>query len=82
MAERTIATVLKTVEASRSPGVRIPLPPPHIPLDHRTFRWITVGAPDQAVDIVQSPPHGGRSPEDGDALLTLVTKGSIQAAIY
>ena len=36
----------------------------------------------QAVDIVQSPPHGGRSPEDGDALLTLVTKGSIQAAIY
>ena len=28
MAERTNATVLKTVEASRSPGVRIPLLPP------------------------------------------------------
>ena len=46
------------------------------------FRWITVGAPGQAVDIVLSQPHGGRSPEDGDALLTLVTKGSIQAAIF
>jgi hypothetical protein len=28
MAERTMATVLKTVVASGSPGVRIPLPPP------------------------------------------------------
>ena len=28
MAERTIASVLKTVEALRSPGVRIPLSPP------------------------------------------------------
>jgi hypothetical protein len=28
MAERTMATVLKTVVAARSPGVRIPLPPP------------------------------------------------------
>ena len=27
MAERTIASVLKTVEALRSPGVRIPLSP-------------------------------------------------------
>lgn len=46
------------------------------------FRWVTVGAPDQAVDIVLSHPHGGRSEADGDALLTLVTKGSIQAAIF
>ena len=46
------------------------------------FRWVTVGAPGQAVEIVLSQPHGGRSPEDGDALLTLVTKGSIQAAIF
>jgi hypothetical protein len=38
MAERTIATVLKTVEASRSPGVRIPLPPLHIPLARRGDR--------------------------------------------
>ena len=28
MAERTIATVLKTVVGATSPGVRIPLPPP------------------------------------------------------
>lgn len=46
------------------------------------FRWITVGAPGQDVDIVLSQPHGGRSEADGDALLELVTKGSIQAAIF
>lgn len=46
------------------------------------FRWVTVGAPGQDVDIVLSQPHGGRSEADGDALLTLVTKGSIQAAIF
>ena len=27
-------------------------------------------------------PHGGRSQADGDTLLTLVTKGSLQAAIF
>jgi catechol 2,3-dioxygenase-like lactoylglutathione lyase family enzyme len=46
------------------------------------FRWITVGAPGQPVDIVLSQPHGGRSEADGDALLELVTKGSLQAAIF
>jgi predicted enzyme related to lactoylglutathione lyase len=46
------------------------------------FRWITVGAPGQDVNIVLSQPHGGRSQVEGDALLTLVTKGSIQAAIF
>lgn len=46
------------------------------------FRWVTVGAPGQEVDIVLSHPHGGRSEADGDALLALVTKGSIQAAIF
>lgn len=46
------------------------------------FRWITVGASGQPVDIVLSQPHGGRSEADGDALLALVTKGSIQAAIF
>jgi catechol 2,3-dioxygenase-like lactoylglutathione lyase family enzyme len=45
------------------------------------FRWVTIGAPGQGVDVVLSQPHGGRSREDGDALLELVTKGSIQAAI-
>jgi catechol 2,3-dioxygenase-like lactoylglutathione lyase family enzyme len=46
------------------------------------FRWVTVGAPGQDVDIVLSQPHAGRSQTEGDALLTLVTKGSIQAAIF
>lgn len=46
------------------------------------FRWVTVGAPGQGLDVVLSQPHGGRSQEDGDALLELVTKGSIQAAIF
>jgi catechol 2,3-dioxygenase-like lactoylglutathione lyase family enzyme len=46
------------------------------------FRWVTVGAPGQDLDVVLSQPHGGRSQDDGDALLELVTKGSIQAAIF
>jgi catechol 2,3-dioxygenase-like lactoylglutathione lyase family enzyme len=46
------------------------------------FRWVTVGAPGQDVDIVLSQPHGGRSPAEGDALLALVLQGSLQAAIF
>jgi predicted enzyme related to lactoylglutathione lyase len=46
------------------------------------FRWITVGAEGQDVDIVLSQPHGGRSEAEGDALLALVTQGSLQAAIF
>jgi predicted enzyme related to lactoylglutathione lyase len=46
------------------------------------FRWITVGAPGQDVAIVLSQPHGGRSPAEGDALLSLVTQGALQAAIF
>jgi catechol 2,3-dioxygenase-like lactoylglutathione lyase family enzyme len=46
------------------------------------FRWITVGAPGQDVGIVLSQPHGGRSQTEGDALLALVTKGALQAAIF
>jgi catechol 2,3-dioxygenase-like lactoylglutathione lyase family enzyme len=46
------------------------------------FRWVTVGAPGHDVNIVLSQPHGGRSQEDGDALLSLVLKGSLQAAIF
>jgi catechol 2,3-dioxygenase-like lactoylglutathione lyase family enzyme len=39
------------------------------------FRWVTVAAPGQDVDIVLSQPHGGRSQAEGDALLSLVTQG-------
>jgi catechol 2,3-dioxygenase-like lactoylglutathione lyase family enzyme len=46
------------------------------------FRWVTVGAPDQDVSIVLFQPHGGLSEAEGDALLTLVTQGSLQAAIF
>jgi catechol 2,3-dioxygenase-like lactoylglutathione lyase family enzyme len=46
------------------------------------FRWVTIGGPGQDVDIVLSQPHGGRSQAEGDALLTLVTQGSLQAAIF
>jgi len=46
------------------------------------FRWVTVGAPGQDLDVVLSQPHGGRSQTEGDALLSLVTKGSLQAAIF
>jgi predicted enzyme related to lactoylglutathione lyase len=46
------------------------------------FRWVTVGAPGQNVDIVLYQPHGGRSQAEGDALLSLVTQGSLQAAIF
>lgn len=46
------------------------------------FRWVTVGASGQDVGIVLFQPHGGRSQAEGDALLTLVTQGSIQAAIF
>lgn len=46
------------------------------------FRWVTVGAAGQDVDIVLSQPHGGRSQAEGDALLALVTQGSLQAALF
>ena len=42
----------------------------------------TVGAPGQSLDIALFQPDGGRSQTEGDALLTLVTQGSLQAAIF
>ncbi|MGY6500338.1 MAG: VOC family protein [Acidimicrobiales bacterium] len=46
------------------------------------FRWVTLGSPGQDVSIVLSQAHGGRSEAEGDALLTLVTQGAMQAAIF
>jgi predicted enzyme related to lactoylglutathione lyase len=46
------------------------------------YRWVTVGAADQDLGIVLFQPHGGRSQTEGDALLALVTQGSLQAAIF
>lgn len=45
-------------------------------------RGVTVGAPGHDVDIVLSQPHGCPSQTEGDALLPLVTKGSLHAAIF
>jgi catechol 2,3-dioxygenase-like lactoylglutathione lyase family enzyme len=46
------------------------------------FRWVTVGAPGQDVSIVLFQPHAGLSEVEADSLMTLVTKGSLQAAIF
>ncbi len=46
------------------------------------FRWVTVGAPGQDVDIVLFQPHGGRSQAEGDALTALMAQGSLQAAFF
>lgn len=46
------------------------------------FRWVTVAAPGEDLNIVLFQPHGGRSQAEGDALLSLVTQGSLQAAIF
>jgi catechol 2,3-dioxygenase-like lactoylglutathione lyase family enzyme len=46
------------------------------------LRWVTVGTPGHDLDIVLSQPHGGRSQTEGDALLSLVTQGALQAAIF
>ena len=46
------------------------------------YRWVTVGAPGQDVDFVLFQPHGGRSKTEGDQMVELMTKGSLQAAIF
>jgi catechol 2,3-dioxygenase-like lactoylglutathione lyase family enzyme len=46
------------------------------------FRWVTLAAEGQDLEVVLSQPHGGRSQTEGDALLRLVTQGSMQAAIF
>ena len=51
-------------------------------VENEGLRWVTVGAPGQDVSIVLFPPQGGRSEAEADALLSLVTKGSLQAALF
>jgi len=46
------------------------------------FRWVTVGAPGRTSTSSCSRPLGGLSQAEGDALLALVTKGSLQVAIF
>ncbi len=54
----------------------------HQDVENDGFRWVTLGPEGQDVEIVLSQPHGGRSQSEGDALLTLVMQGSMQAAIF
>ena len=47
------------------------------------FRWVTLSPPSQpTIEIVLAQPHAGRSTEDGDALLGLLTKGSLNAVLF
>jgi catechol 2,3-dioxygenase-like lactoylglutathione lyase family enzyme len=46
-------------------------------------RWVTLSAPSQPdVEIVLSTPQSGRSPADSDALLELLTKGSLPGVLF
>jgi predicted enzyme related to lactoylglutathione lyase len=47
------------------------------------FRWLTLSPTAQPdIEIVLVQPHAGHSPEDGDALLRLLTKGSLNGVIF
>lgn len=47
------------------------------------FRWVTLASPAQPeVEIVLSEPHAGRPTGDGDALLKLLTKGSLNGVLF
>jgi catechol 2,3-dioxygenase-like lactoylglutathione lyase family enzyme len=46
-------------------------------------RWITLVAPAHPeLEIVLTEPHSGRSAEDGDALLRILTKGSLNNVMF
>jgi catechol 2,3-dioxygenase-like lactoylglutathione lyase family enzyme len=47
------------------------------------FRWVTLSPPSQPdIEIVLVEPHAGHSKEDGDDLLALLTKGSLNGALF
>jgi catechol 2,3-dioxygenase-like lactoylglutathione lyase family enzyme len=47
------------------------------------FRWVTLSPPSQPeIEIVLAEPQAGRPPADGDALLELLTKGSLCGVIF
>jgi predicted enzyme related to lactoylglutathione lyase len=47
------------------------------------FRWITLSPPRQPdLEVVLVEPHAGRPKDDGDAMLELLTKGSLNAVIF
>jgi catechol 2,3-dioxygenase-like lactoylglutathione lyase family enzyme len=47
------------------------------------FRWVTLSPPSQPdIEIVLVEPHAGHSGGDGDALLSLLTKGALNGVIF
>lgn len=47
------------------------------------FRWVTLSPPDQPeIEIVMVEPHAGRPTADGDSLMVLLTKGSLNGLIF
>src|SRR5437764_1296802 len=47
------------------------------------FRWVTLSPASQPeIEIVLVEPHAGHQTADGDALLGLLTKGSLNGAIF
>ena len=45
-------------------------------------RWVTLDPGAGGVQIVLSGPHAGRSKEDGDTLLALLTKGALDPIVF
>jgi catechol 2,3-dioxygenase-like lactoylglutathione lyase family enzyme len=46
-------------------------------------RWITLVSPSQPdLEIVLTEPHAGRADEDGDALLRILAKGSLNQVLF
>ncbi|MFI1966244.1 VOC family protein [Streptomyces pathocidini] len=47
------------------------------------LRWVTLSPPSQPeIEIVLTETHAGRPEEDGDALLVLLTKGSLNGVVF
>jgi catechol 2,3-dioxygenase-like lactoylglutathione lyase family enzyme len=47
------------------------------------FRWVTLSPPSQPeVEVVLVEPHSGRVEADGDALLALLKRGSLNGLIF
>ncbi|WBU36881.1 VOC family protein [Homoserinibacter sp. YIM 151385] len=51
-------------------------------VEYGPHRWVTLGSPDEAAELVLSEPHAGRSQEDGDALQELLVKGMLPNLIF
>ncbi|TPW77332.1 VOC family protein [Schumannella soli] len=45
-------------------------------------RWVTLGVPGEAAEIVLSQPHAGRAPADAEALGELLAKGLLPNIVF